>query len=293
MTTMRARAAPFRASSLLLLPLLVTAAARAAEPPAAPQPRLELGIGALAMVLPDYRGSDRYGTRALPIPYMVYRTERVQLSREGLRARLFSLDRVSASLSAAASLPGVRDNPDRAGMPQLDPTFEIGPSLDYVLHGEEEAAVRLKLRLPARAVTAADGLHLKDIGWTVVPHLRLDLAHQAGRLHWSHLGSLGLVFATEDYHEYFYGVAPEYADPLLNRPAYDARGGYSGARATFSSVVRRARWRLGLFASYDWLEGAAFADSPLVRTDHGLTAGLFVTYRVHASGVGTPLETEE
>lgn len=288
---MRARAASFRALPLLLLLLL--AGAEAAEPPAAPQPRLELGVGALAMVLPDYRGSDQYGTRALPIPYAVYRTERVQLSREGLRARLFALDRVTASISAAASLPGVDDNPDRAGMPQLDPTFEIGPSLDYVVHGAEDAPLRLKLRLPARAVTAADGRHLKDIGWTFVPHLRLDLAHREGRLHWSHLGSVGLVWATEDYHEYFYGVARQYADAALDRPAYDAPGGYSGARLTFSSVVRRARWRLGLFASYDWLAGAAFEDSPLVRTEHGLTTGLFLTYRVHASGVGTPLETEE
>jgi outer membrane protein len=287
---MRARAAPFCAIPFLLLSV---GGARAAEPPAAPQPRLEIGIGGLAMVLPDYRGSDQYGTRALPIPYVVYRTERVQLSREGLRARLFSLDRLSASVSAAASLPGVQDNPDRAGMPQLDPTFEIGPSLDYVLHGEEEAPVRLKLRLPARAVTAADGRHLKDIGWTFVPHLRLDLSHRQGRLQWSHLGSLGLIWATEDYHEYFYGVAPHYADPALDRPAYDAHGGYSGARLTFSSVVRRARWRLGLFASYDALAGATFADSPLVKTEHGLTGGLFVTYRVHASGVGTPLDTEE
>jgi len=126
-----------------------------------------------------------------------------------------------------------------------------------------------------------------------VPHLRLDLAHRAGRLHWSHLGSAGLVWSTEDYHEYFYGVAPQYADPAAGRPAYDARGGYSGARATFSSVVRRARWRVGVFAAYDALGGAAFDDSPLVKTEQGLTGGLFVTYRVHASGVGTPLETEE
>jgi len=283
-----------RAVLSCVVPLLLAGGARAADPPApAAQPRLELGIGALAMVLPDYRGSDQYGTRALPIPYAVYRTERVQLSREGLRARLFALDRVTASLSAAASLPGVRDNPDRAGMPQLDPTFEIGPSLDWLLHGEEDGHVRLKLRLPARAVTAADGRHLKDIGWTFVPHVRLDLAQRAGGLHWSHLGSLGLVWATEDYHEYFYGVAPEYADPALGRPAYDAHGGYSGARATFSTVVRRARWRVGVFAAYDALAGAAFDDSPLVKTEHGLTGGLFVTYRVHASGVGTPLETEE
>jgi len=282
---MRARVASFCAFVLLAAP------AAAAEPPLAPDPRVEVGIGALVMALPDYRGSDHYGFRALPIPYLAYRTERVQLTREGLRARLFSLDRATLSVSAAASLPGVNDNPDRAGMPQLDPTFEIGPSLDYVLHGEEDDAFRLKLRLPARAVTAADGLHFRSIGWTFVPHLRVDMAETRGPWHWSHLGSLGLVWSTEDYHEYFYGVAPQY-EILPTRPAYDAHGGYSGARMSLSSVVRRARWRVGVFASYDWLGGAVYADSPLVRTEHALTTGLFVTYRLYASGVGEELGGE-
>lgn len=284
-------AIPTRAATPCAL-LLLAAGTVAAEPALTPDPRLEVGIGALGMVLPDYRGSDQYGVRALPIPYVAYRSERVQLTREGLRARLFELDRLTASVSGAASLPGVDDNPDRAGMPQLDPTFEIGPSLDYLLHGEEHDRFRLKLRLPARAVTAADGLHLRDIGWTVVPHLRLDVAEERGPWHWSHLGSVGLVWATEDYHEYFYGVAPQYADPALNRPAYDAHGGYSGARVSVSSVVRRARWRVGVFASWDLLGGAAFEDSPLVKTDQALTAGLFVTYRLYASGVGEELGGE-
>lgn len=280
---MRARVVSF--CVLTLAPL----AALAAEP-LPPDPKVEIGIGALAMVLPDYRGSDHYGIRALPIPYLAYRSDRVQLTREGLRARLFALDRLTASVSGAASLPGSSDNPDRAGMPQIDPTFEIGPSLDYLLHGEEDDGFRLKLRLPARAVTAADGLDLKPVGWTVVPHLRFDLAEQRGAWHWSHLGSVGLVWSTEDYHEYFYGVAPQYAAP--ERPAYDAHGGYSGARASFSSVVRRQRWRVGLFASYDWLGGAAYADSPLVKTGHALTGGIFVTYRLYARGVGEELGGE-
>ena len=285
-------AIPLRIPTCCAALLLLAARATAAEPSLTPDPRLDLGIGALAMVLPDYRGSDQYGVRALPIPFVAYRSERVQLTREGLRARLFALDRLTASVSGAASLPGVDDNPDRAGMPQLDPTFEIGPSLDYLLQGGEHDRLRLKLRLPARAVTAADGLHFHNIGWTAVPHLRLDLAEERGPWHWSHLGSAGLVWSTEDYHEYFYGVAPQYADPALNRPAYDARGGYGGARMSLSSVVRRARWRVGVFASYDWLGGAAFEDSPLVKTDHSVTAGLFVTYRLYASGVGEELGGE-
>lgn len=262
-------------------------AAHAGEPYVPPpEPRIEAGIGGLAMVLPDYRGSDHYGSRVLPIPLLVYRTERVQLTREGLRARLFAAERFTASLSAAASLPGSDDNPDRAGMPKLDPTFEAGPSLDYLVH--DRGRLRVKLRLPARATTAVDGLHLKDVGWVFVPHLRVDLHERPGRWEWSHLASLGAAWASEDYHEYFYGVAPQYA--TATRPAYDAHGGYSGARASWSSAVHRERWRFGVFLSYDWMRGAAFDGSPLFRTDHSLVSGVYFSYRLYASGVGEPLE---
>lgn len=271
------------------LAALAAAAAQAEAPYVPPpEPRVEAGIGGLAMVLPDYRGSDHYGSRALPIPWLVYRSERVQLTREGLRARLFALDRLTASISAAASLTGSDDNPDRQGMPRLDPTFEVGPSVDYVLHDGDGGPLRLKLRLPARAVVAADGLDLRDVGWVLVPHLRMDYLERPGTWEWSHLASVGAVWASEDYHEYFYGVAPRYAEP--DRPAYDAHGGYGGMRFSLSSTVHRERWRLSLFASYDWMRGVAFDDSPLFRTEHSLVSGLYLSYRLYASGVGAPVE---
>ncbi|HUR40099.1 MAG TPA: MipA/OmpV family protein [Verrucomicrobiae bacterium] len=274
--------------------LLAPIAARAALPPAAAAPaQFELGIGALAMVLPDYRGSDYYGPRVLPIPYVSYRSERLQLTREGLRARLFSSENVTASFSGAGSLPGADDNPDRAGMPRLDPTFELGPSLDVMLVDGEGDAPRLKLRVPVRAVIAADGFDLKHIGWTTVPHLRVDVGQTFETYHVSHLFSAGLAWSTEDYHEYFYGVAPEFTDPAIGRLAYDAGGGYSGLRASASSTIRFGKLRVGGFASYDYLGGAAFADSSLVKTDHALTAGVFVTYRLYESGGhAAPLEGE-
>lgn len=276
------------ASCLLLM---AACAARAAPPPAAgPPAELELGIGGLAMVLPDYRGSDYYGVRALPIPYVSYRSERLQLTREGLRARLFAADRVTVSVSGAGSLPGADDNPDRAGMPRLDPTFELGPSLDVMLVEGEGDEPRLKLRVPARAVIAADGLEFRQVGWTAVPHLRIDASQTFATYRVAHLFSAGLAWSTEDYHEYFYGVAPQHHDPAMGRPAYDAGGGYGGLRASASTTVRYGKLRIGGFAAYDYLGGAAFSDSPLAKTDHALTAGLFMTYRLYASGRAVPLE---
>jgi MipA family protein len=253
-----------------------------------PEPRVEFGLGAVVLRVPDYRGSDRYDVQAYPVPYAVYRSERVQITREGLRARLFTLERLTASFSAALNLPGTDDNPDRAGMPQVDPTFEAGPSLDYLL--AEDRNSKLQLRVPVRAAIAADGFRFSSIGYLAVPHLRYDFHERRGDWSWLYLASAGAVFATEGYHDYFYGVAPQYQDLSLNRPAYDAHGGYSGARFNLSTSLYRERWRFGVFASYDWLEGAAFEDSPLVKTRSSLVSGLYVTYRLFARGPSERLE---
>ena len=277
-----------KSSTTLVLAASLCTAVHAAAPPT-PQPRIELGIGAVGLVVPDYRGSDRYDFQAYPIPYAAYRSERVQLTREGLRARLFSLDRLTASLSAAVALSGNKDNPDRSGMPQIDPTLEAGPSLDYLL-AQQDGRWRLGLRLPVRAAVAVNGLDFRWIGWDAIPHARLDWAERVGAWERRYLATVGVVWGSEDYHEYFYGVAAPYARP--DRPFYDARAGYSGARANLSANFIHRQWRIGTFGAFDWLDGAVFADSPLVKTRSSVTAGVYVTYRLYSSGVGDSIEGE-
>jgi outer membrane scaffolding protein for murein synthesis (MipA/OmpV family) len=280
-----------RALGCIALTLGCCAALGAAE---SPEARVELGLSAVVLHLPDYRGSDRYGARFLPIPYLVYRSERVQVTREGLRAWLFSTDRLSLSLSAAASLPGdADDNPLRAGMPELDPTFEAGPSLDLRFHESADGAFRTRLRLPLRAVLATDGGHFNSVGWVLNPHLRADLSQDRNGWGISHVAAAGPLWATEEYHEYFYGVAPQHEDFSLNRPAYDAHGGYSGARMSLSSGFERARWRFGVFATYDWLRSAVFDDSPLLETGHSFVSGFYLAYRLYQSGVAPPSPMDE
>jgi len=254
-------------------------------------PRLEVGIGGLAMGMPDYRGSDYYAARVLPIATVIYRSPFLQVNRDGIRARLFSTERLSLTASAAINLRGNDDNPDRAGMPELDHTLEIGPALDWFLT-ERRDGFRARLRLPLRGVVAADGLKLRKVGWTLTPHVRTEWIELSRDWSKFHFLSLGPVFSTESYHDYFYEVDAAEAT-LPERPAYDARGGYSGVRFGVSSSMARQRWRFGLFMSYDYLGGARFDDSPLVKTDHAASGGLFVAYRLYASGSARPLEEEK
>ena len=62
---------------LLSLVLLVLAGSLYAQEPL---PRLEVGVGMLALDSPDYRGSSESDTYLLPAPYIKYRGERL---REG------------------------------------------------------------------------------------------------------------------------------------------------------------------------------------------------------------------
>jgi len=85
--------------------------------------------------------------------------------------------------------------------------------------------------------------------------------------------AIGPLFATEKYHDYYYEVAPRFAIPGV-RPAYNARGGYSGSNLILSVTKRFGRIWLGAFVRYDELSGAVFANSPLMRTDHSVMAGI-------------------
>ena len=105
-------------------------------------------------------------------------------------------------------------------------------------------------------------------GWGgVAANLRPDFS---GR--WNLGITTGPIFATGKYHEYYYGVDPQFA--TAQRPAYSARGGYSGWMGLVSLSRRYQRLWVGAFARYDALRGAVFDDSPLVRRQSSWMAGI-------------------
>jgi outer membrane protein len=238
------------------------------------EPLWELGLGVAAVRFPDYRGSDQSSTYALPLPFVAYRGRFLRADRDGARAILFAGRRVVVDLSLSASVPNKSKNNDaRRGMPDLPGTFEIGPNLNVELWQSGDRQVKLDLRLPVReAITIQTSPRL--IGVTFSPNLNLDVRGWADR--WN-LGLLvGPLYADRRYHERFYGVAPEFASAA--RPAYSAPGGYAGWRATAALSSRLGNAWLGGFIRYDDLHGAAFAPSPLVRRETGVTAGFGISW---------------
>jgi outer membrane scaffolding protein for murein synthesis (MipA/OmpV family) len=248
---------------------------------AEPLPRWELGLGVTAFTLPDYRGSDEKREYVFPFPYVLYRGDFLRVDREGPRAILFETLRAEIDLSFHGTLP-VRSGRNRAreGMPDLDPTLEAGPQLTWTLLGNRKSDTRLDLRLPLRIVAAADVdlSHLRHAGYVFHPHLHWTAGRVGG---WDLGAEAGVVYASGKYHRHFYSVGAQFA--AAERPAYEARGGYSGAVASSGVSRRFGKLWVAAFVRYDSVAGAVFEDSPLVKRVHNAMAGIAIAWVFAAS----------
>ena len=257
--------------------LAVCCALAVCAPAAAEElPLWELGVGVGAFALPDYRGSDQGRGYALPVPYLVYRGEFLKADRHGIRGELFESERVELNLSVAASLPvNSSRNAARAGMPDLDPSAELGPSLELALWRSSDGRDLLELRLPLRAAFTLESSP-RAIGWVATPNLNLDLPGRGALAGWNFGFLAGPLYGSRRQHEYFYGVAPQFATPA--RPAYAAPGGYAGFQFLAAASRRFDSFWLGAFVRADTLRGAAFEASPLLKRDTYFAAGAGIAW---------------
>jgi outer membrane protein len=257
---------------LLFVSIILPKAAICAE-----KPLWELGVGFAALLLPDYRGSNEYRLYPLPYPYFVYRGDVLKVDEHNISGRLFKTDRILLDISIYGYVPvKASNNTAREGMPDLDPTFEIGPAIIINLLENKEDKYKLNLTLPVRAVFSTNFSSVSREGWVFSPRINFekdDIIPQTGL----NLGiSAGPMFADSGYHEYYYTVDPAYA--TVARPAYSAGGGYSGS--TFSIGLSKAykQFIFSAFVSTDFLEGAVFENSPLVKRSTSFMTGISFTW---------------
>lgn len=239
------------------------------------KPEWEIGAGFAAIDFPMYRGSDERKSYLLPVPYFVYRGETLQVNRERVRGLVFKSDAVELDISVNGSVPA-KGAAARQGMPDLDPTLEVGPSLNVHFYQSPDKRTIFDLRMPVRGVIASDFHHVQSAGWLFQPQLDVDFRNIEGS-GWN-IGLVGgPIFADRRYHQYFYDVAPQYA--TTTRPAYTASGGYSGMQYIFAFNKRDkdGHW-MGGFMKWDDLKDAVFADSPLVKSKQYFTIGFAMTW---------------
>lgn len=256
---------------LISLALLLVCACPRAQ---GPLPRLELGIGLITLGSPDYRGSAESSVYLLPTPYIKYRGDRLRVD-EGADGVIFESPDLLFTLSGNLSLPADEDTPEREGMDKLDALIEFGPSLNWRFLQRERSAWWLDLPLRLAYTLDSDFQH---IGYVFQP--RLSWRRPATRLGESKLRfNFGPLYASDDYHDYFYSVTPE--DATAVRPAYDAAGGFSGLRTEFTYSRRIGGYWLGGFIRYDSLHAAKIEDSPLVSRTGTWMGGIALVWVFH------------
>jgi MipA family protein len=244
-------------------------------------PLWELGAGATVLSFPDYRGSDESHQYLLPVPYVVYRGEVLKADRNGVVGIVFDTERLEINASVSASLPvDSQHNAARAGMPNLHPTVELGPSLDVTLWRSVNRRNRIDVRLPVRLGISVESPY-RPLGWQASPRINVDIDDMGGWAGWS-LGLLaGPLYGSRKYHDYFYSVAAQYATP--ERPSYAAPGGYAGTQWLMALSKRFPKYWVGGFMRRDRLDSAVFADSPLVTNKNYFAAGMAVAWIIDTS----------
>ncbi|HEY5809981.1 MAG TPA: MipA/OmpV family protein [Povalibacter sp.] len=266
--------------------LLVFSAARAQDDSAATtsgaseKPLWEAGLGIGALRFPDYRGSDESQVYPVPVPYFVYRGDFFKADKDGVRGQIFNERYAELNFSVGATIPVRSENNDaRSGMPDLEPTIELGPSLDLHLWRSSDERFKFDLVMPFRVPVTLE-TSPQITGWMFAPRLNLDI-DDIRHTGWNFGFGVGPVYADDKFHQYFYSVDERYATP--DRPAYEARGGYSGTHILTSVSKRYPTYWVGAYLRYDSLSNAAFADSPLVRSNRYLAGGIGIAWMIGKS----------
>lgn len=278
------RGRPRRRAPAWLLAAALAPASLAAR--AQDVPLWEVGIGAIGLRFPYYRGSDQSANLILPLPYLIYRGKVFRSDSGGIRGVLFNTQRLELNVSFGGSLPVTsRDSDTRAGMPDLQPEVELGPAFDWTVWRGANQGTRLVASLPLRQAIALEWPP-RSLGWISNPNLSLDLTDPARFPH-AQLGlQVGPLFSTRHLNDYYYTVTPNFATAA--RPQYAAPGGYSGWQLGTTASKRLGPFWIAAFARYDSVHGAVFEHSPLVRSGSSLYGGLGVAYVFKESATRVP-----
>jgi outer membrane protein len=261
-----------KALALYLL-LILNLQPASAQEDIEPSKKFEWGAGFLSIYGNHYRGSDQEKLWFFPTPYFTYKSEHIEAEPSFIRGVFFHNEWFSFKLSLMLGLNvESKKNRARGGMPSLDYTLEAGPMFIFHLWKSQNKELTINFEWPIRESFATDLSYIKAVGLFTVPYV--NFIHQPTPSTWSWSSELSFspMFADRKYHQYFYGVDKQYERP--NRPEYQARGGYNGFQAAVVLNKRIKNFVIIPFLRWDYLKGAVFEDSPLVKIKTYTIGGL-------------------
>jgi outer membrane scaffolding protein for murein synthesis (MipA/OmpV family) len=233
-------------------------------------PLWEAGMLVAGVSTPAYPGSEDRVSRALPLPYVIYRGKYLRIDRETVGVRAIKTPRTELDIGFAASLGSrAADIEARRGMDDLGTLVEFGPRLKINI-GDGDAGRRAsRIQFAARGVFDVND-HLSYHGIAFEPQWvnEINVADS-----WSTSVNVGALLGDQQLADTFYRVSP--AEATVTRPAYDARSGLISLRTSvFATRLIGQDVRIFGYVRYESLQGAANHDSPLVRSDTGWSVAL-------------------
>ncbi len=241
-------------------------------------PKWEIGLAAGLISIPHYVGSDQRYTLPLGLPFLVYRGDIIKADREGVRGELFFDERLSIDLGFSFGLPVKNGNDARDGMPDINLTGQAGPRINWKFDTPSHIP-EITLLLPVRYVLDIRG---NGLDWVVEPSLMLEKKRMGPDKKSSVRMDLGLLYASNEYNEYYYGVSEQFA--TADRPAYNAKSGLHSYFINLSTSYKQsAHLSYGAFIRLRNLSPSVISDSPLVKEKYDLTAGVGLVWSIWQS----------
>jgi len=227
-----------------------------------------LGIGVAAGAYPHYPGAKQSETVIAPFPFPEYHSDRVDLDRNGLAAKLFASERFELDFSVNGAFPvSANDNDLRAGMADLELMAEFGPELQITLASWDNATLRFDI--PARAAFEVTTSDLpRYVGWNTDP--RLHFEHKINNWEWE--VDVGALWANQKYQALFYSVTE--ADVTAIRPLFEAESGLLAWRVSATVQRRVGDWIFLGYLRQMNLSSSQNRDSTLLAEDHYLAGGV-------------------
>lgn len=237
-------------------------------------------IGAGVGYAPEYEGSDRYKTEALPGFQIVYRN-RFLVGPQGLG--VFVVDEERFRLSAAVGYGGGRKESDSTylyGLGDIDDGAVLSLGTQYDLGGVVATADVQKFLSGSEGTLVSFGLQ-SEVPFGVVRGLLLptgtNISDTVDERGLALIGGISADWADGNYNQSFFGVTPTQS-ARSGLQTYSAGSGFKSVNVEFGFAKPLGKnWGLTGIATYSKLLGDA-ADSPVVKSDDSLSAQLFVGF---------------
>ncbi|WP_082897102.1 MipA/OmpV family protein [Thalassotalea crassostreae] len=229
------------------------------------KPRWEAGVFTAAFRGPIYPAAKDYQNKFLPIPFAIYRGEKIRLGDESIvKAIAVEKERFKLDVSLGGAFNADSDKSKiREGMPDLDVMMEVGPKASFLL--DSGAADETWLNLQFRSVFSTDFESVEHRGYLFQP----EIAFRRDNVFFDNSRfflSFSSIWATKETHQYFYDVEQQYVTE--QRGFYESSAGYLGSKFSIANRVNISPKFLIMFGvQFGLWQGAENEDSPLYQDD--------------------------